>query len=107
MTKRERIVRMLNLQQVDRVPLLGGFFVSGKHYRGVTGISEEEFRKEPAKHAISAYRELDVDGLILLRLPSEHSGHLEYRNMTRESFHSYKHRFSSPEDVLAYVEFQF
>jgi len=104
MTKKERIIGMLNFQEVDRVPLLGGFLVSGKHYRGITGISEDEFRKEPAKHAIAAYRELDVDGLILLRLPSEQNGHLEYRNMTKESFYSYKQRYNSPEDVLAYVE---
>jgi len=86
MTKNERIARMLNFQEVDRVPLLGGFLVSGKHYRGIAGISEEEFRKAPFKHGISAYRELDVDGLILLRLPSEFDGILEYRNMTKESF---------------------
>jgi len=104
MTKKERIIRMLNFEKVDRVPLLGGFLVSGKHYRGITGISEELFFNEPAKHAISAYRQLDVDGLILLRLPSRMEGHLEYRGMTRENFYSYKQRYNSPEDVLAYVE---
>ena len=104
MTKKERITRMLNLEAVDRVPLLGGFIVSGKHYQGITGVSEDQFFKEPVKHAISAYRELDVDGLILLRLPSEQKGHLEYRGMTRENFYSYRQRFNSPEDVLAYVE---
>jgi hypothetical protein len=104
MTKKERIIRMLNLEEVDHVPLLGGFLVSGKHYQGITGISEDMFFEEPVKHAISAYRELDVDGLILLRLPSRMEGHLEYRGITKESFYSYKQRYNSPEDVLAYVE---
>jgi len=104
MTRKERIIRMLNLEKVDRIPLLGGFFVSGKHYQGITDISEDLFFEEPAKYAIAAYRELDVDGLILLRLPSRISGHLEYRGMTKENFYSYKKRYNSPVDVLAYVE---
>ena len=38
---RERIIRMLRLEQVDRIPLLGGFLVSGKHYRRKTKSKSE------------------------------------------------------------------
>jgi len=104
MTKRERIIQTMNFEKADRVPLLGGFFVSGTHYQGITGVSENLFSEEPSKYAILAYQELDVDGLILLRLPPGREGHFQYRSMTKESFYSYKQRYNSPEDVLAYVE---
>jgi len=104
MTKKERIIRTLNFEKADHIPILGGFIVSGRHYCEINGISRESFFGEPEKYAISAYRKLDVDGLILLRLPSQQDGHLEYRNMTKDSFYSYKQRFNSPEDVLAYID---
>ncbi|MDQ1318001.1 MAG: Uroporphyrinogen deCOase protein [Candidatus Poribacteria bacterium] len=104
MTNKERIMRMLNFEKVDRVPILGGFIVSGKHYRGITGVTRDVFFNDPAKYAIEAYHKLGVDGLILLRLPSENEGHLEYRFMTKEGFESYKQRYQSPEDVLNYAE---
>lgn len=43
---------MLNLEKVDRIPLLGGFLVSGKHYQRITNISEDLFFEEPDKYAI-------------------------------------------------------
>ncbi|MBC8232129.1 hypothetical protein H8E77_21495 [bacterium] len=52
MTRKERIIRMLNLEKVDRIPLLGGFLVSGKHYQRITNISEDLFFEEPDKYAI-------------------------------------------------------
>lgn len=74
MTKKERITRALNFEEIDRVPLLGGFLISGKHYRGITGVSEDLFFEEPAKHAISAYQELDVDGSNPAAPPGETGG---------------------------------
>jgi len=104
MTRKERIIRMMNFENPDRPPILGGFIVCGKHYQDITSISEDRFFTEPSKYAILAYHELEVDGLILLRLPPGKEGHFQYRGMTKDNFHSYKQRYNSPEDVLAYVE---
>jgi len=104
MTKRERIIRMMNFEKPDRVPLLGGFLVSGVHYQGIADVTEDMFWQDPSKYAVSAYCELDVDGLILFRLPPGREGHFQYRGMTKEGFYSYKQRYNSPEDVLRFVE---
>ena len=94
----------MNFGKPDRIPLLGGFIVSGIHYQGIADVSENLFCEEPSKYAILAYQELEVDGLILLRLPPGKEGHFQYRSMTKEGFYAYKQRYNSPEDVLAFVE---
>lgn len=104
MTKKERIIRTLNFEKIDRITILGGFLVSAKHYCEINGISRDLFFKDPVRYAISAYQKLGVDGLILLRIPTQRNGIREYRDVTYDGFYSYKQYFNSPEDILAYVE---
>ena len=95
---------MLNFERPDRVPILGGFVVSANHYLALSGATEEEFFRQPTKHAIEAYRKLGPDGLILLSLPPGKTGHLQYRAMSVEDFNAHAGRYKTPEDVRAYVE---
>ena len=104
MTPKERILSMLQGERPDRVPLLGGFVVAAKHYCEITGASQEEFDGDPQGTALRAYRALDVDGLILLRLPPGKEGHFTYRSLTTAEFHAHEERFRGPEDILAWVE---
>lgn len=104
MTKKERILHAINFEIIDRIPILGGFLVSGKHYQEIAGISEDIFWKNPIKYAIQAYKKLDVDGLIMLDLPPGKEGHDQYRELKKEDFLAPEKKFKTAEDVLAYVE---
>lgn len=106
MNNRERILCTLDFGKPDHVSVLGGFIVGSVHYRGILGMTEDEFWEDRPRHAIEAYRRLGVDGLILLRLGRGHEseGHYQYRNMTREAFEENKAKYSGPEDVRAFVE---
>jgi hypothetical protein len=102
MTRKQRILDELGAKLADRVPLLGGFLISPGHYSALAGVTEAEFFADPQRCAIAANRALDVDGLILLRLPEP--GPEGYRgNYTEEQFYGYAGKFKGPEDVLAYV----
>jgi hypothetical protein len=104
MTKRDRLLATLNFETVDRIPLLGGFVVSANHYVELAGVSEDVFFSDPEHHAIDAYRTLDPDGLILLRLPPGREGHLQYRGMTTDDFTAHARLYHTPEDVVAHVD---
>ncbi len=105
MTKKERILRTLNFEKPDRIPLLGGFIADGPRYQAIANISKEVFWEDPAKYIAMAYHKLDVDGLILLRLPPPgKEGHNQYREVSEEDFFSHQGKFDSAEDVLKYVE---
>ena len=104
MTKKERLLRSLDFERTDRIPLLGGFIVNADHYIDIAGVTEEAFFTDPKRYAIEVYRQLDPDALILLRLPPGREGHERYRGMTREKFEEHTETFRSPEDVLRHVE---
>ena len=104
MIKKDRLLCTLNFEKPDRIPLLGGFIVSANHYIALSATTADEFFERPEHHAISAYRNLDPDGLILLRLPPGRKGHLQYRGLTLEAFNAHEKSYKSPKDVLAYVE---
>jgi len=103
MTKKKRLLQTLTFGKPDRVPLLGGFVVSANHYIEIAGVVPEAFFRDADRHAIDVYKKLDVDGLILLRLPPGQAGHLQYRGMTKQEFMAHTKAFNSSDDVLAYV----
>lgn len=104
LTPKERILSTLELADVDRAPLLGGFLTSASQYMFFGDVSKNEFHKDPCDCIAKAYRTLGVDGLILMRIPQDKPGLDEYREVTEEVFAAHQERFQSPEDILTYVE---
>lgn len=104
MTPRERMLATLNFERPDRTAVLGGFVCSANHYIELSGVTEEAFFQDPERYAVEANRKLNVDGLILIRLPPGREGHLQYRGLTEKHFNAHTARFHSGDDVLAYVE---
>lgn len=94
---------MLHGDCIDRVPCLGGFIVASDHYCGIAGTSQSNFEADPEAVAIRAYHALNVDGIILLRLPPGIDGHYTYRGITLDEFQAYKEQFQSPDDVRKWV----
>ncbi len=103
MNSRERIRATLRGEAADRMPLLGGFLVAQRHYCELAGASDSEFDVDPEGVGIRAYRQLGIDGLLLLRLPPGEEEHFTYRAMSKQDFLSYQARFRSPEDVRDWV----
>jgi len=102
MNKRERLLATLNFEKPDRVALLGGWILGDQQHQAIVGIPEEEYWNDPARYVIEAHREVGVDGMIALHVPSKPG---EYRGgLTKEIFESYHERYASPEDVLSYVQ---
>jgi hypothetical protein len=101
LTHRERILATLQHQRADRVALLGGWVIDDGLQRALAGCSEEEYWRHPARWAIEAERRLGVDGMVAVITPPNPG---DYRlGLTREAFESYRQRYRSPEDVLAFV----
>jgi uroporphyrinogen decarboxylase-like protein len=102
MDNRERLLATLNFEKTDRVALLGGWILGDQQHQTILGCSVEEYWNDPASGVTEAHRALGVDGMIALHVPSEPG---EYRGgLTKERFESYQERYSSPEDVLSYVQ---
>ena len=101
MTKRERILKTLHFEKADRVPILGGWVLGDRQHQALAGCSEEAYWQDPMRYVIEAHRALDVDGMIMVVVPEEPG---EYRGgLTKEKFESYKDRYHSPEEVLAFA----
>ena len=105
MSKIERVRRALNFQEVDRVPIVGGFV---RHPEFLAEVSEEpDFWANPRKVAVKAYQKLGVDAMLSVILPKD-------RKTTADGIHGRPTDFSlpsgerdkyrSPEDVVAYIE---
>ena len=85
----------------DRIPLLGGWVLGDRLHQAITGCSQEEYWRDPARYAVEAHRLLGVDGMIALHVPREPG---DYRDgLTKEQFEAYKDRYPSVEDVLTHV----
>lgn len=101
LTHRERILKTLAFERPDRVALLGGWVIDDRLQQTLAGCSEAEYWQNPQRWAVEAERALGVDGMIDLITPPAPG---DYRlGLTRERFESYKERYRSPEDVLAFA----
>ena len=94
----ERALRTLCFEVTDCVPTFGGWIASASFFEYVTG---RHFWDDPHSVAIEAYRKLEAD--IVLQsyyLPADPK---EWRTHTSEVLDG-ANKFSSAEDVVAYVE---
>lgn len=91
----------LAFESTDRVSLLGGWLLGEGLHQHFAGVSAEEYWRDPAHFAAAAEQALGVDAMIALHVPRWPG---EYRgDESRESFESYRGRYHTTEDVLAFV----
>jgi hypothetical protein len=65
MTSREKMERQLSGVDVDRVPLMGGWFQGAKNLAALAGLSVEDYLSAPIDNLIKANRTLQVDCMIV------------------------------------------
>ena len=64
MDKRERVIRQIRGEPVDRVPMLGGWIEGVRNLATLGGISPEAYLRDPWAGVMKANRALDVDGMV-------------------------------------------
>ncbi len=98
MTKHERIMRQARFEDVDRIPLLGGWMNSAEHLQELGGTTEEEFWADGWAGGLRAYRALDVDGMLGHIVPAGQNSVRQGRILDDE------HAHRTTEDVLEFIE---
>lgn len=97
MTRKDRVIRALRYEAVDRMPVAGGFVRHPAFLADAAGVTVEKFREAPRQTAISAFKHLGVDAIIGLILPDPASA-------TCSQFeHQKQDAFQSPEQVRDYA----
>jgi hypothetical protein len=70
LTKKQRLIRQVKGQEIDRVPTLGGWIEGVKNLSAIAGISTTEYLADPLRGVVKANCALDVDGMINPVIPS-------------------------------------
>ena len=70
MTNRERVMSQLMGEQIDRVPLLGGWFHGIDNLARLAGLTTAEYLENPVENLIRANRGLGVDCMISPLIPT-------------------------------------
>lgn len=100
MTGRERALRTLNFEEVDRVPLVGGWL---QHSGFMSEITGRDFWKSPEEVALEAYRRLEVD--LIPQLVTPFSPEMEYMHKDyRKDIEAAKNNFPDMESVLRFID---
>lgn len=69
LTRKERILRQIRGQEIDRVPALGGWMLGIPNIASLAGISIAEYMADPLGGVVKANLALDVDGMIQPIIP--------------------------------------
>ncbi len=64
LTRKQRILRQINGQEVDKIPSLGGWIGGARNLAEIAGISLETYLADPYEGMLLAHHKLDVDGMI-------------------------------------------
>lgn len=64
MMKIDRLKRALRGEEVDRFPIVGGWSLGVQQMTTWSGLSEQEYLRDPERGMIAANRQLDVDGMV-------------------------------------------
>ena len=64
MSNKERITNQLMGREIDRIPLLGGWFFGENNLAELAGMTVNDYLAKPAENLILANRALNIDGLI-------------------------------------------
>jgi hypothetical protein len=98
MTKRDRIMRQARFEDVDRIPMLGGWMNSAAHLQELGGLSQDAFWEDAWEGTLKAYRALDVDGMLGHIVPRTQTSIRQGRILDSD------HAHHTSEDVLRFVE---
>ena len=100
MTGRERAIRALNFQPVDRTPIWGGWITGADFLEYMSGKS---YWDDPWGTIVATHRKLGVDlfpGEVYGPHSREEFRSADYRQLGAEA----RAKFKGPEDVLAHIE---
>jgi hypothetical protein len=100
MTHKERLEVVFAGKKADRMPILSGWIACARHICTLSGVTEEEYWKNPVVVSAEAYRRLDVDGLIGIFVPQGGDG---YRNLNHDTY-ARSDKGMSLEECLANIE---
>ncbi|GAG51922.1 unnamed protein product, partial [marine sediment metagenome] len=68
---RERVFRQITGQEVDRIPLMGGWFHGARNLAALSGLSVEDYLRHPATNLIKANRALAIDCMVDPIIPTQ------------------------------------
>ena len=71
MNHKQRILNQINGDEIDRVPMLGGWNLGVRNLAAIAGISVEEYLRNPEQGVMRANRVLGVDGMVPPIIPRE------------------------------------
>ena len=71
MTHKDRVARQIRGEEVDHVPLMGGWFHGVDNLAALAGVSVEGYLVDPVKSVLKANRALAVDCMIPPIVPAE------------------------------------
>ena len=71
MTHKDRILRQLAGEPVDRIPLIGGWSLGVRNVAALAGLSVEEYLRDPQANVVLANRRQGVDGMVPPIVPRE------------------------------------
>ena len=97
LSPRERLLRTLRFEPVDRPPVVGGFARHPAFIAEAAGVTVAEFWKSPRRTAIAAFKALGADVMLALILPDPNS------EACAQVVHKVQTTFHSPEDVRDYA----
>jgi len=110
MTHYERCLATLAGEKTDRAPIISGFVCQAEFLLHMSGVSSEEFWKEPRRHSIEAYRRAGADAIMQFVLPKRPETATEGTGGRATNFSRREEppeaRFPTPESVIEYVQQQ-
>ena len=71
MNNKERIIAQLKGEEVDNIPIIGGWSLGVKNMAELGGISVEEYLKEPENSVIEINKKLGVSGMVQYIVPKD------------------------------------
>lgn len=71
MTHRDRVIRQIRGEEVDHIPLMGGWFHGVDNLATLAGLSIENYLADPVANLIKANRVLPVDCMVPPIVPTE------------------------------------
>ena len=98
MTHKERILRHLHGETVDRIPSVGGWIMGARNLAAIGGLSVDAYLADPEACVLRAYRRLGVDGMIPYIVPRD------VDEMRTGSLQEADHAGTPPEALLARAE---
>jgi len=71
LTTKERLIRQVRGEEVDRIPALGGWIMGVRNLAALAGISVEEYQRDPMRGVIRAHQAMAIDGMVNPIVPTE------------------------------------